>query len=256
MIDHTNPRRLLLLSQAHGQLRDGMFGNLERASPIEATKRKHPRSRVRWGPHLNQAGVRVRDAAISGSLPLYALKVDLKEQLVSNTLDAASVEAALRCPVPCEVVRRLITTRGRLPDHPFAVTRSRKLLEFASREFLAHLEQSVLVVELSEFEKWYQNERRRQLWPSQRAEASSAGRRRPRRPRLDSGLTNIITQLVCNGTWTREKPVSVLMEQLKKGNPYLKLPSEDTVRRRLDELYIEKGLPGLRPKLRLSKKAS
>jgi hypothetical protein len=69
-------------------------------------------------------------------------------------------------------------------------------------------------------------------------------------------LTNIIPQLVRDGTWTREKPVRVLMEIVAQRYPYLQLPSEDTVRRLLDELYVENGLPGLRPKLRLSKKAS
>jgi hypothetical protein len=246
-MDCANRSELMLLSEAHRRLRDGMYGNLSPPAPlVESRKREHPwRPRIRWGPHLSRASQTIRGAAIDGGLTLYAMSASVMPQLKNGRLDAASIEDTLRFPVPRELVGRLITSRGGLPDHPIAVSRSRKLRDFASEEFLLHLAQSVLVVKRSEFEAWYRSERRRQRWPSQRPNVQGHKRRRAGRPKLDDLKITILQHVRDRETWSGKQPIGELIEQLRWHHPHVRVPSYNTFRRIIDELQEETGEPRL-----------
>jgi hypothetical protein len=112
---------------------------------------------------------------------------------------------------------------------------------------LAHLDQSVLVLERTEFENWYRSQRHRKIWPSQRPSVQAAAKApcRPGRPRLKIDLKNTIINLIREGAWSRERPVRDLRGQLRLRHPHVQPPSDATIRRRLDELRVETGEPGL-----------
>jgi hypothetical protein len=223
----------------------GNVRNLSPPAPLVESRKRNPGARISWGPRLSRASELVRGAVISGGLTLCAMRAGLMPRLKNGSLDAASIEDTLRFPVPCSAIRFLITSRGGLPDHPIAVSRSRKLRKFASEESLLRLAQSVLVIKRSEFEAWYRNERCRQPWPSQRPNVQGHKRRRAGRPKLNDLKITILQHVRDRGKWSGKQPVRELMEQLKLAHPNVHFPSYNTFRRIIDKLHDETGDPRL-----------
>ncbi len=214
----------------------GMYGNLPRTKVVDDLKKVEP-GNIRYGPHLDEAGKLIRDAIMTEHLSLYAVSARYKQKL-HGTRDCHLVRIA--------VVRGLITTHGQLPDRPIAVSRS-KLRKIMSRDELAQLSASILVLKSSEFDVWYRRLAARNMWSSQRrnAQMGLSGSRPRGRPRLESDLSNVIVSCVDDGLWRGDKPVAELGKIIQSRHPYLRLPSDDTLCRRVDEIQHERGHPGL-----------
>jgi hypothetical protein len=149
--------------------------------------------------------------------------------------------------VSAPIARKLVTIHGScFPDRPIAVLRMRELRQLASKEFIEHLDESILVLSRTEFSAWYESERRRGLWLSQRRRAPrTENARRPGRPRLSDQLSDTILALVRSKSWGGDQSVRKL-RGLLKARLQESVASEDTLCRRLDELFLETGEPDLR----------
>jgi len=90
-----------------------------------------------------------------------------------HSLTACSPEKIEPVAVPVNVVKRLIASRGSLPDHPI-----RPSIETAdgNQKLFALLTVGLLVVRTSDFDVWYQSERAKGRWPSQRSKLKINGR--------------------------------------------------------------------------------
>ena len=111
------PADFLPLSHAVDRLADGMWGGLQRPEPVAAIKQDQKKLSLGFGPWREEAGQRLRAAAVEGELVIYVLA---KSQVRSedHNLTECSPEKIEPLVVPVNVVKRLIVSRGGLPDHP------------------------------------------------------------------------------------------------------------------------------------------
>ncbi len=111
------PNDFLRISCAVNRLSDGMWGGLQRPDPVAAIKQDQKKLSLGFGPRREKAGRRLRAAAVRGKLTIY---VFAKPQVRSEGqgLKDCSPEKIEPVAVPVNVVRRLIASRGGLPDHP------------------------------------------------------------------------------------------------------------------------------------------
>ena len=135
--------------------------------------------------------------------------------------------------VPCDVLRRMIPQRGRLPDHAI-----RHSLKVTGKDETASdlLGNGVLLVHAEEFDDWYRSERANGKWPSQRS------KRRTGRPskQTDRLATAIVTLM-------REQKTSI--PELRRrliDSGRTEVPSLDTLGRLVDRQFRETGEPALR----------
>jgi hypothetical protein len=212
-------------------LANGMWGGLRRPVPVQQIKRKHKRASVGFGPWRKFAAECFRAAALKGDLVIYVTprpqrtsKVLVVRHLFSRDLEPV--------PVPTSILKRLITSRQGLPDHPIRPT----LKTAEGHETLfALLASGVLVARQSEFLRWYRAERAKGRWASQGAVKC---RRRGRPRKGTDSLRNAVLALVRVGAWSGTDSFTDLRRLLLDRSD---VPSVDTLERLVRELHRETG---------------
>jgi hypothetical protein len=231
------PEDFLRISCAVNRLSDGMWGGLQRPEPVAVIKQDQKKLSLGFGPWREEAAQRLRAAAIEEDLVIYLLT---KSQVRSedHNFTERSPEKIEPLVVPVNVVKRLMVSRGGgLPDHPI-----RPSIETAegNQKLFALLTVGLLVVRASDLDVWYQSERTKGKWPSQKSKKKKVGR--PTKP--TDALRNAVLALVHDDKWSGKDPISALHRMLVASGRS-DVPSQDTLARLVDQLYRETGEAGL-----------
>ena len=136
------------------------------------------------------------------------------------------------------VLKRLITSRGALPDHP--IRPSIKTAE-GNEKLFALLTVGFLAVRASDFDIWYRAERDKGKWSSQRSK-SNAGDGRP--TLQTEALRNAVLALVHDLKWSGKDGIAKL-HSLLVASGRSDVPSPDTLARMVDRLHLETGQAAL-----------
>jgi hypothetical protein len=224
----TIPDGFLRLSTATHRLAQGIWGGFRRPAPVRTLKKKpaYKRSSLGFGPWREEAGKRVRKAAIDGKLTIYVFGGD---EAAANNLPSNPV--VLRSTL----IRQLIPARKGLPDRTI-----RSSLKFADGDTVLFrlLQFGILLVRPREFNDWYRSERARGKWASQHS------RLKPREGR-PSKQTESLRSAVMTALREKKTGVAALCRRLlASGRP--DVPSRDTLARLVDQLYAETGEPEFR----------
>jgi hypothetical protein len=231
------PYGFILFSDAISRLANGMWGGLQRPVPVQVIKRTFPRERIGFSRWREQAGQCLGQAAAEGNLAVYlAIRSPLALRIPALTRrHLTETEPML---VPVEVVRRLMTSHGSLPDHPL---RPSMKIAGGDQKLLALLTIGVLVVRESEFNDWYRSEHAKGKWASQR----SRSKRRGGRPtKQTEAMRSAIWGLVRGGAWSGKASITEL-HRLLINSGQANVPSSDTLARLVEQLHHETGEPGL-----------
>jgi hypothetical protein len=171
---------------------------------------------------------RLRAATVKGELVVHVLA---NPQVRSKTrkLTEYSPEKIEPVMVPVNVVKRLITSRGGLPDHP--IRPSIKTAK-GNEKLFALLTVGLLVVRASDFDIWYRSERAKGKWTSQRSK-SKIGNGRP--TKQTEPLRNAVLALVHDRKWSGEDRITTL-HHLLVASGRSEVPSQDTLARLVDQL--------------------
>ena len=222
----------LPLSEAVNRLTDGLWGGLPRPEPVVVIKQSNGKLSVGFGPWREKAGRLLRGAAVKGKLAIYILA---KNQARSDDQDLIGDASAKPEPtsVPVPVIKRLILSRGTLPDHP--IRPSMKTAE-GNDNLFALLTIGLLVVRTSDFDVWYHSERAKGRWPSQRAKGKKSGRP----TRQTEALENAVLALVNDLKWSGKERITTL-HRLLVASGRSDVPSQDTVARLVDQLHRKTG---------------
>jgi hypothetical protein len=167
-----------------------------------------------------------------GKLVIYVLAIH-PVRSEDHSLTACSPEKIEPVAVPVNVVKRLIASRCSLPDHPI-----RPSIETAdgNQKLFALLTVGLLVVRTSDFDVWYQSDRAKGRWPSQKSKEKKDGR-----PTKQSDpLRNAVLALVHDHKWSGKDPISAL-HRLLVASGRSDVPSQDTLARLVDQLHRETG---------------
>jgi hypothetical protein len=196
-------------------LAKGMYASFQQPKPLHKIKLDDQKASVVFGPWKEDAAQHIRAAICDGRLPLYAR---------SN-----SSHLVLLRP---DVVSRLITVRGGLPAHPI-----RPSLKTAGGdvELLKVLNSGVLLIRQDDFAAWYESERRKGRWPSQRLKKGLTGGR-------PTKITGFLRSAVAEALRERKRNVAKLHRDLVTSGR-TDVPSVDTLERLVDQLYRETGRP-------------
>jgi hypothetical protein len=219
------PNRYILFSEAIRKLAISMWGGLRRPDELQKVKQifnkaGEPNARIEWGRWRQKAAERLTRAARLGELMVYVTHQDRRAPTCSM--------------VPSKSLKQLILSRGSLQDR--AIRPSIKACN-GDQTLFAWLKTGCLVIDETEFSRWYQAEYRRGKWPSQR----SRKKRTTGRPRNQSdSLRNAILARVRDGDWSGNKSI-VSLRQLLIDSRRDDVPSADTLARRVDELHDEIG---------------
>jgi hypothetical protein len=232
MIRKGDETGLLLISEAMARLEAGMFGgDLKRPAEVQMAKKTYPGASIGWGPPKKDAAKRIHEAITQGKLPVFVL-ADLAEGEVHR--------APLQ--VPLGVLKRMIVTRGGLPDH--AVQPMRIFAKgTVTPELLAALSKSALYVRRKEFDAWYKKARSKRNWPSQR----SSCKPRMGRPPKQNDLRDPIVALVKDGQWSVRQKITDLVRLLESKG---RVATRDTASRIVDQLFKETGEQRYRRRVR------
>jgi hypothetical protein len=230
------PADFMPLSHAVNRLADGMWGGLPRPEPIAAIKRVHKKLSLGYGPWREKAGRRLRAAAMRGKLVIYVLAKPQVRSATNNLADCPP-EQIEPFAVPVTVVKRLMASRGSLPDHP--IRPSFKTAE-GNEKLLALLTVGNLAVRACDFDLWYQSERAKGRWPSQRSKSKINGRP----TKQTEALRNAVLALVRDHKWNGKEPISAL-HRILVASGRTEAPSQDTLARLVDQLHRETGAAGL-----------
>jgi hypothetical protein len=214
------PEGFLRFSVAVDLLAQGIWGGLQRPIPVQKFKWQYKKISVGFGPWKEKAGQCLRSAAIDGKVPVYVFGTPQSE------IGDLSPEITL---VPVIALRRLIPIRGSLPDHPRASMKAAG----GDGKLFRSLNTGLLLVRRSEFDAWYQRERAKRRWPSQR----STSKRRDGRPSVQ---TDDLRTAVINAMRERKTSIAALRRRLV-GSGRADIPSLDTLERLVDQLYRETG---------------
>jgi hypothetical protein len=209
------PGGFLRVRDAVATLARGMYATFQQPKPLHK-KLEHQKASVVFGPWKEHAAQRIHTAACDGELPLY----------VSGDSDRNPL---LLRP---DVVGRLISVRGGLPDHPI-----RPSLKTAGGDgaLLKVLNSGLLLLRQDDFVTWYKSERDKGCWPSQRL------RRRPAAGRPGK-ITSSLRNAVADALRQRKRSVAELHRDLIASGR-TDVPSVDTLERLVDQLYRETGRP-------------
>ena len=230
------PKDFLRISCAVNRLSDGMWGGLPRPDPVAAIKQDQKKLSLGFGPWGEMAGRRLRAAAVKGKLAIYVF-ANPQVRSEDHSLAVCSPEKIEPVAVPVPVVKRLIASRGSLPDHP--IRPSLKTADGKEKLF-AFLTVGLLVVRASDFDGWYQSERAKGRRPSQRLKLKINGRP----TKQTESLRNAVLALVRDNKWSGKDPISVLHRMLVASG-HSEAPSQDTLARLVDQLHRETGKAGL-----------
>jgi hypothetical protein len=221
LVDEIIPDGFLRLSDAVDRLAQGIWGGLRRPAPVRAAKREDKRARIGFGPWKQEAGKRLRRAAIDGKLAIYAF---------AKPLTAANNQSQMPVAVSPTVLRRLIASRETLPDHPFRPTLKTTA---GDQKTLELLQNGILLAAEQEFNHWYHSERAKRRWASQQ----STLKRKEGRP---SKQTQALKNAVINAMHKQKTSIVELHRRLLASGR-TDVPSPDTLGRLVHQLFRETG---------------
>jgi hypothetical protein len=210
------PDGFLRLPDAVATLAKAMYATFRQPKPLHRLKREHQKASIGFGPWKEQAAQRIRTAASNGELPLY----------VGGNSDQQPMLLRL------DLVSGLITVRGGLPERP--VRPSLRSVGGDAR-LLKVLSSGRLLVRQDDFVAWYNSERHKGRWPSQRL------RKRPAEGR-PSKVTSSLRTAVAEALGEHKRSISALHRDLIASGR-TDVPSVDTLERLVDQLYRETGRP-------------
>ncbi|MGJ5036718.1 hypothetical protein ACQR13_21650 [Bradyrhizobium sp. HKCCYLRH3059] len=219
----------LLISEAVARLERGMYGgDLKRPKPVEIAKKYYRRASIGFGVQKQTAAAAVNAAITSG-----VLSVNVFVPLGTN-------EGHRPLQVPLDVLGQLLRIRGSLPDEairpPVGLLRN----SVVAPELFAGLSNSPMYLKKSEFDAWYDKQKSRGRWPSQRGSKKS---RIGRPSKQRDGLRTSIIARIEEGSWSATMTVATLADLLvSKGVP----TKRNTLKRAVDQLYNETGDPRYR----------
>jgi hypothetical protein len=237
------PKGYLRVSDATSRFQRGMWNQSIYPIPVKSAKSATTRrTSIEFGPWRTQAAKVLRGAITKGKLTLYVAAGN--EKLSNKPAENSSVLNQLEIqPVPIDLIKRVITLRGNLPDHSFRLSGRASNSYYELRKLLRV---GLLVVRKDDFERLYCSELAKSKWPSQQ---SSSKPKIGRPAKYSSELKSDILQFASeseNGKIT----ISALHRWLVK-NRRRNVPSQDTLARLVDQIHSETGEPGLsRPKRR------
>jgi hypothetical protein len=125
---------------------------------------------------------------------------------------------------------------GGLPDRAIRPPVNLLRDKLVTSELFVALSSSAMLLEKSEFKAWYDRQKRRRRWPSQR---ESTKPRPGRPPKQTNELLTSIRARVAERTWTAADGIAKLAKLLVSNGA----PKRNTLRRAVDQLYEETGDP-------------
>jgi hypothetical protein len=212
----------LLISEAVARLKVGMYAGLNQPEPIANIKKSEPRLSIELGAQKEDAAERIYEAIVQGELSVFVLPASTDK--VHRTL----------LQVPLGILKRMMRTRGSLPDHaiqPLRIFAKDPITD----ELRAALSQSALYLQRREFDAWHEEAKKKLNWPSQR----SSCKPRMGRPSRQSDLHNPIIVLVNEGRWSAEQNFIADLVKLLKSKGVT--ASRQTVERTVKQLHRETG---------------
>jgi hypothetical protein len=226
------PEGFLRLSDAANILEDKMWGGLPLPIPVKHIKEElGQKLSVGWERWRKRARQRLRQAATESELSVFVI----------------TVAGAEPVPVPATVLKLLITSRGRLSDHPVPLPSLSVVRKGGGDERLyALMKTGILIVNRKEFEAWCRLESRKRKWPSQRSPSQRSRSKRPEgRPskRTDDDLRHSVWACVNDKRWNGRMGIPSLRRLLASEGREI---SEDTLSRLIEDLFDESGHPDLR----------
>lgn len=246
VIDPAVPEGYLRFSEAVSRLTKSMYGNLSRPGVVAKVKKAHRKESIGLACWRERAAERLSAAARTGELAvsLLARPRVLPEQYGMERYVAADREATV---VPLEVVRRLLTSRGGLTDHPIRPTRR---TAGGNKKLLRSLAAGILVIQETDFTPWRDAERAKGEWLTQR---SSSKPRMGRPSKQTARLEEAIRARIHDGGWNGKKSIASLHRMLVADGVHA-VPSPDTLERMVDKRWEEKGEIGFARKKRRPRK--
>jgi hypothetical protein len=218
-----NPPGFLRFSEACNRLAAGMWGGLPRPAPVKEITRGT--ASVVFGPWRVQARKRLTQVAVKGQLQVYGL-----------------TEGAVPVPVPKSVLTAIPKPRGGLSDVPYRLTLRKVLDAGGTEQLFVTLTRGHLALREAEFAAWYRGERGHGKWASQKSRSKTRGGRPTKQTER---LRGWILKFVEDKSWRAEKPI-ILLRHLLTASIGPDIPSDDTLARLVDNLFLETGEPGLR----------
>lgn len=200
-----------------------MFGGaIKRTEPVEAFKRIDSRFAGGWALHKEKAASTIYAAIITGDLSVIVFTRSMADR-VSRPLQ-----------VPLDVLNRLHSVGGGLPD--YAIRPPVSLLRKTSidSEMFVALSRSAMFLQVSEFQAWYERQKRRRRWPSQR-ESKRPPIGRP--SKQDDQLLTSIRARVAEEKWSASDGIAKLVRLLATNGA----PNRNLVRRVVQRLHVETG---------------
>lgn len=213
----------LLISEAVGRLEAGMFGGaIKRPEPVEAIKRLDPRFSGGLGLRKEKAASAIHAAIIAGDLTVLVFSLSIADRM----------SRPLR--VPLDALNLLLRVNGGLPDH--AIRPPASLLRNTSidSEVFVALSSSAMFLPQGEFKAWYEQQKSRRRWPSQRgSKKTPTGRPSKQNDQL---LTSIRAR-VAEEKWSAPDGIAKLVSLLATHGA----PNRNLVRRAVQRLHEETG---------------
>jgi hypothetical protein len=245
------PKGFLLISDAVDRLAEGMWGGLPRPLPVETVKQAYKKESVGFANWQERAGQRLTQSALRGELRIYVFvlpRVASKKHGVARASSRAA--EPLSAAILVKVLSRLLLFHGRLPDHPI---RPSIRTADGDKKLFALLRSGALVVRETEFVDWYQSQRAKGRWPSQRSSSqrakgrwpsqrsSSPKRRSVGRPSMQTeSLRTAVLALAREGAWNARGSITDLHRHLVRSGRD-DVPSCDTLARLVDQLHDQTG---------------
>ena len=203
-----------------------MFGGpITRPEPVVGSESMVGRHTAGYGVRRQKAASAIHEAIISGALGIHVFA------------PAKGADGAIQPRlVPLGVLKRLPKVRGTLPDrparHPFNLFSDVRI----APDLFAGLSASALHLSRAEFVGWYQREKNKGRWPSQR-KGKQARIGRP--SKITNKLLDLIRGCAAQNAWDAGEGIAPLVKLLvSKGAPN---PNRNLVRRAVQQLFEETG---------------
>jgi hypothetical protein len=183
----------------------------------KSVKKGEHRPSIGGGSQKEDANKRVYEAIFQGKLAVYVLPVSTEDKMLRSLLQ-----------VPPDLLERMISVRGGLPDH---AVQPRRIFgnDPIAPELLAALSMSALYVDREKFEAWCEEVRKKRNWPSNKKPIG--------RPLKHSDLHISIAKLVNAGRWSAEQDsIAALVRLLESQGVKV---SRQTVQRAAIQLHRE-----------------
>ncbi len=244
------PEAFLRLSEAVDILEAKMFGGIKRPGPInEAKKYGGKNLSVGWGPWRERAKKTIRQAALRGEIKIYAVGPPPRGIGSDRNDKPADAGDGEPMEIPVIILECLPTSRGGFLEGGIRLGHDVLQKEEMSAALETALYEGSLVVDSATFQSWYETEKARKRWPSQRGAKHRIGRPSIR----TEAFKNAVQAIINDGEWNAAThSVNALRRRLQQRNT-TPPPSADTLIRLVDGLFEETGDPALRRPPRKSK---